>query len=71
MLKLGRRLDMIAEFIGTNGSMGFKTGNVYELWVFIRNSDKKIYVSRRKLCAKLIPYDTLTALYKNWNFIGE
>ena len=67
--KSARCLNVVGKFIGRDGSMGFRKGFDYELWVFLRNGDGKIYISRRDLNAIAIPYDTTKAVDKNWQFI--
>ena len=59
--------EIKAEFIGTDGSMGFRKGKIYELWYFKKNN--KFYISKRNLNATAIPYDTPTALNKNWKIL--
>ena len=56
--------EITAVFIGKDGSMGFKNGQEYKLWFFEKNN--KHYISRRSENATAIPYDTMTALKKNW-----
>ena len=55
-----------ATFIGKDGSCGFKNGEIYKLWFF--NSNWKHYISRPRMNAIAIPYDTMKALMKNWRF---
>ena len=55
-----------AIFIGTNGSMGFRTGEEYKLWFFEANG--RYYISRRSMNAVAIPYDTMKAVKNNWVF---
>lgn len=43
-------------FVGKNGSMGFKTGQVYDLEV-IRNDIRT---------PKYVPYETVEAFLRNW-----
>lgn len=56
--------NIVATFIGKNGSMGFRTGKEYQLWLFEKNG--KYYISRRSENAVAIPYDTMNAVKKNW-----
>ena len=66
---------MIAEFIGTDYSMGFRQGYQYDIDVLMRQHSHKVYISTylsfpggRVDCA----YDTLQAFLKNWRFrVGE
>ena len=58
-----------AVFLGRNGSMRFKTGEVYDLWFFEKNG--RYYVSRQSMDAIAIPYDTMTAFKKNWKILRE
>ena len=55
---------IFAKFLGEDGSCGFKNGHTYRLYYF--TMDGKYYISRPSLKATAIPYDTLTALRKNW-----
>lgn len=59
--------EIKAEFIGKDGSMGFKKGKIYELWHFVKGN--KIYISKRNINAVAIPYDTIIALKKNWKIL--
>lgn len=59
------RLDIEAVFIGKDGSMGFTRDSTYELWLFYKNG--KYYISRRSMSSVAIPYDTRTAIKKNWS----
>lgn len=56
--------EVTATFTGTDKSMGFRTGQEYKLFYF--KKDGRYYISRRSFDAIAIPYDTLTALKKNW-----
>lgn len=71
MLKTGRGLSSISEvkavFIGEDGSMGFHTGQEYRMWLFYRYG--YFYMSRQSLYSIAIPYETMTALKKNWRLI--
>ena len=55
---------IFATFLGKDGSCGFKNGQTYRLYYFTK--DGKYYIGRPYLNATAIPYDTLTALRKNW-----
>ena len=56
--------EVTATFLGRDGSCGFRKGQDYDLWLILKNN--KIYISRRKLNATAIPYDTRVAFEKNW-----
>ena len=53
-----------AVFKGENGSMGFRTGEVYELVV----NGSSI---RRVAMGPWIPYGSLEAFFKNWRVVGQ
>ncbi len=55
-----------AVFIGADGSCGFRHGKRYDIRVLIHN--KKIYVGKRGRYVAFVPYDTMPALLKNWDF---
>ena len=57
-----------AEFIGRDGSMHFRTGKVYDLWFLEKNG--RYYISRPRMDATAIPYDTMIAVKKNWNILN-
>lgn len=57
--------EITAVFKGRDGSMGFRKGQEYKLWYFEMNG--RFYISRRFDNATAIPYDTMTAIKKNWN----
>ena len=58
-----------AEFIGRDGSMHFRRGKVYDLWFLEKNG--KYYISRPRMDATAIPYDTMIAVKKNWNILSQ
>ena len=56
-----------AIFIGTDGSMGFKRGEIYTIELsYDDNRDWLIVRSGRLWC----PYSNLTSLLKNWEICG-
>lgn len=55
-----------AVFIGADGSCGFKHGERYDIRILIHH--KKIHVGRQGGYVALVPYDTMSALMKNWDF---
>lgn len=55
-----------ALFIGADGSCGFTHGKRYDIRIFIHS--KKIYVGKQGGYAAFVPYDTVSALMKNWDF---
>ena len=61
-------IEIKARFVGCDGSCGLRTGEVYELWMF--NDFGKFIISRRNWEAKAIPYDTMSAVKKNWEVVG-
>lgn len=62
-------LQIVAVFIGRDGSMGFRTGKEYKLWFFEKNG--MYYISRRSENAVAIPYATMNAVNKNWTIVEE
>lgn len=58
---------MKLKFIGTDGSMGLKYGNVYK--VHVRSNDKYIilFIEKNFLRGLECPYDTPQAFAKNWS----
>lgn len=63
-----RPIEIKAKFLGKDGSCGFRNGQVYLLWIV--QDRGKIYISRRSMDAMAIPYDTMSAVKKNWELIG-
>ena len=61
-------VEIRAKFIGRDGSMGFRNGSVYKLWIFYHYG--KFLISRRDMNATAIPYDTMNAIKKNWEVVG-
>ena len=59
--------EITAMFIGSDRSMGFRTGEVYKLWIM--KKPNVIYISRRSMNARAIPYDTEKAVRKNWEIM--
>lgn len=59
----GERIRTRATFIGTDGSMGFRNGSIYEITISISNG--KIWIKRGWTAC---PYETMKALLKNWRF---
>lgn len=55
----------VAIFTGDDGSMGFCNGQPYMLEVTVEG--RQICV-RDCVTRKWVPYDTLSALVKNWDF---
>lgn len=53
---------MLLRFIGTDGSMGLKRGNIYNCSIATRGND--IWVSWSWLCE--CPYSSISALAANW-----
>ena len=58
--------DVTAKFIGRDGSMGFKNGQVYDLWYYHKGNYH--YLSKRHPGATAIPYVSVAAVRKNWDF---
>ena len=57
--------EITATFKGRDGSMGFRRGQEYKLWYFEKNN--RFYIGRPFEDAIAIPYDTITAIKKNWD----
>ena len=68
MFNLPKPIEITARFMGQDGSMGFKHGMVYSLWMF--HDHGKFFISRRNWKATAIPYDTMNAIKKNWEVVG-
>lgn len=64
---------MRGKFIGTNGSMGFKNGKIYEINTVIqpvgtKGGSKQCIVIMDRGSAAWCPYESLEAVMKNWSF---
>lgn len=57
-------VNITARFIGADGSMGFKNGQIYDLWMM--KKPNVIYISRQNMNATAIPYGSMKAVRKNW-----
>ena len=60
-------INITAKFIGKDGSMGFRNGKTYDLWMMKKQNF--IYISRRNMNATAIPYETLRVVEKNWELL--
>ena len=58
---------MIAEFIGTDGSMGFRKGKRYQIRTACKNSH--IYVLEERGRGLWCPYQNVETILKNWKII--
>lgn len=57
---------VLAEFIGTNGSMGFKKGKIYNINI----KEQLNVIVLRTMDGKLwCPYSSMEAFYKNWKIL--
>ena len=54
---------MLARFIGKDGSMGFKTGQKYELKSKCANNKIIVKTANDKL---FCPYDSIESFLRNW-----
>lgn len=61
-------VNITARFIGADGSMGFKNGHIYDLWMM--KKPNVIYISRQDMNATAIPYESMKAVRKNWEIHG-
>lgn len=61
-------VNITAKFIGADGSMGFKNGQIYDLWMM--KKPKVIYISRQDMNATAIPYGSMKAVKKNWEMLN-
>lgn len=57
-----------AVFIGTDHSMGLRTGTKYEVTTTISKGKIVLWAPSQNFCC---PYDTVCALFKNWKFLGR
>lgn len=61
---------MKAKFIGEDGSMGLRNGQIYDIRI-----NKILYRFRRMPCIWIgknyCPYETEEALYSNWEIVDE
>ena len=56
---------MIAEFIGTDGSMGFRKGKIYHIRTACKNNYIYVLEERGLWC----PYDSVEAILRNWKIV--
>lgn len=56
---------MIAEFIGTDRSMGFRKGKRYQIRTACKNNHIYVLEERGLWC----PYQSVEAILKNWKII--
>lgn len=65
---------MKAKFIGTDGSMGFNKGAVYEIETYVSSqwlrSDGYLWVKDKKSHLKC-PYSRLETMLLNWEILEE
>lgn len=59
---------MLARFIGKDGSMGFKTGQKYELKSKCVNNKIIVKTINDKL---FCPYDSIESFLRNWEIKGN
>ena len=64
-----RQMVIVAKFIGRDGSMGFRTGETYNIKTYM--SDNMMYVKALGTHIKHIPYTQLESLLENWEILGD
>ena len=58
---------MFASFIGTHGSMGFRSGRAYSIKTVVSNCCIYVLEASGLWC----PYESLDALLKNWEILDS
>lgn len=64
---------MRGRFVGTDGSMGFRNGKIYDINttiqpIKVKGVNKQCIVVMDRSSAAWCPYESLEAVMKNWEF---
>ena len=60
---------ILAKFTGKDGSMGFRTGQTYDIKTYM--SDNMMWVKALGTHLKHIPYTQLESFLENWEILGD